>query len=40
VLHKKIPEKLIKWFAALVFITFGLWGLNETLFNGLLKKSF
>jgi len=27
VLHKKIPEKQIKWFAALVFIGFGLWGL-------------
>jgi putative Ca2+/H+ antiporter (TMEM165/GDT1 family) len=40
VLHKKIPEKQIKWFAALVFIAFGLWGLNESLFNGLLKKSF
>lgn len=27
VLQKKIPEKQIKWFAALVFIGFGLWGL-------------
>jgi putative Ca2+/H+ antiporter (TMEM165/GDT1 family) len=27
VLHKKIPEKQIKWFAALSFIAFGLWGL-------------
>jgi putative Ca2+/H+ antiporter (TMEM165/GDT1 family) len=27
VLHKNIPEKQIKWFAALVFIAFGLWGL-------------
>ncbi len=26
VLHKKIPEKQIKWFAALSFILFGLWG--------------
>ncbi len=30
VLHKKIPEKQIKWFAALVFIAFGLWGLYVT----------
>ena len=29
VLHKKIPEKQIKWFAALVFVAFGLWGLYE-----------
>ncbi len=29
VLHKNIPEKKIKWFAALVFIAFGLWGLYE-----------
>jgi len=29
VLHKKIPEKQIKWFAALVFIAFGVWGLYE-----------
>jgi putative Ca2+/H+ antiporter (TMEM165/GDT1 family) len=29
-LHKKIPEKLIKWFAALVFIAFGLWGLYDS----------
>lgn len=28
-LHKRIPEKQIKWFAALVFIAFGLWGLYE-----------
>jgi putative Ca2+/H+ antiporter (TMEM165/GDT1 family) len=27
VLHKRIPEKQIKWFAALVFIAFGLWGM-------------
>lgn len=31
VLNKKIPEKQIKWFAALVFIVFGLWGLYEPL---------
>jgi putative Ca2+/H+ antiporter (TMEM165/GDT1 family) len=33
VLHKKIPEKKIKWFAALVFIAFGLWGLYEAVFK-------
>jgi Ca2+/H+ antiporter, TMEM165/GDT1 family len=33
VLHRKIPEKQIKWFAALVFIAFGLWGLYEPLIN-------
>ncbi len=27
VLHKKIPEKQVKWAAALTFIAFGLWGL-------------
>jgi putative Ca2+/H+ antiporter (TMEM165/GDT1 family) len=27
VLHKRIPEKQIKWFAAFVFIAFGIWGL-------------
>ena len=31
VLHKRIPEKQVKWFAALVFIAFGLWGLYEPL---------
>jgi putative Ca2+/H+ antiporter (TMEM165/GDT1 family) len=31
VLHKKIPEKQIKWFAALIFIAFGVWGLYENL---------
>jgi putative Ca2+/H+ antiporter (TMEM165/GDT1 family) len=30
VLHKNIPEKQIKWFAALVFIAFGVWGLYNT----------
>jgi putative Ca2+/H+ antiporter (TMEM165/GDT1 family) len=29
VLHKRIPEKQIKWFAALTFIAFGVWGLYE-----------
>jgi putative Ca2+/H+ antiporter (TMEM165/GDT1 family) len=37
VLHKKIPEKQIKWFAALVFIAFGLWGLYDPFMN-VLKK--
>lgn len=37
VLHKKIPEKKIKWFAALVFIAFGLWGLYDPLMS-VLKK--
>ncbi len=40
VLHKKIPEKQIKWFAAIVFIAFGVWGLYESLRSGLLVKSF
>ncbi len=31
VLGKKIPERLIKWFAALVFIAFGMIGLYESL---------
>ncbi len=31
VLHKKIPERLIKWFVALVFIAFGLWGVYTAL---------
>ncbi len=34
VLHKRIPEKQIKWFAALVFIVFGLWGLYDVVMNG------
>jgi Ca2+/H+ antiporter, TMEM165/GDT1 family len=29
VLHKNIPEKQVKWFAAMVFIGFGLWGLYD-----------
>jgi Ca2+/H+ antiporter, TMEM165/GDT1 family len=32
-LHKKIPEKKIKWFSALVFIAFGMWGLYEAAFK-------
>ena len=34
VLHKKIPEKQIKWFAAMVFIAFGVWGIYEAVFIG------
>jgi putative Ca2+/H+ antiporter (TMEM165/GDT1 family) len=34
VLHKNIPEKQVKWFAALVFIAFGLWGLYASVFHG------
>jgi putative Ca2+/H+ antiporter (TMEM165/GDT1 family) len=40
VLHKKIPEKKIKWLAAMVFIAFGVWGLYESLRNVLQMKSF
>jgi len=39
VLHKNIPEKKIKWFAALVFIAFGLWGLYEAVFKGAMLKA-
>jgi putative Ca2+/H+ antiporter (TMEM165/GDT1 family) len=28
-IHKKIPARLVKWIAAVVFILFGLWGLYE-----------
>jgi intracellular septation protein A len=31
VLGKKIPERAVKWFAALVFILFGILGLYEAL---------
>ena len=31
VLHKTIPERRIKWFAATVFIAFGVWGLYNSL---------
>ena len=31
VLHKKIPEKQIKWVAALIFIGSGIWGLYQSL---------
>jgi putative Ca2+/H+ antiporter (TMEM165/GDT1 family) len=33
VLHKKLPEKQVKWFAAITFILFGLWGLYEAGFR-------
>jgi putative Ca2+/H+ antiporter (TMEM165/GDT1 family) len=33
VLHKKLPEKQVKWFAAITFILFGLWGLYEAIFR-------
>jgi putative Ca2+/H+ antiporter (TMEM165/GDT1 family) len=39
VLHKNIPEKQIKWFAALIFISFGLWGLYDAWFNGVFLKA-
>jgi putative Ca2+/H+ antiporter (TMEM165/GDT1 family) len=31
VLGKKIPEQAVKWFAAIIFILFGVWGLYEAL---------
>ncbi len=31
VLGKKIPERIIKWGSALIFIGFGIFGLYETL---------
>ena len=31
VMGKNIPEKFIKWFAALIFIAFGIYGLCEVL---------
>jgi putative Ca2+/H+ antiporter (TMEM165/GDT1 family) len=34
VLHKRLPEKQIKWFAAVTFILFGAWGLYEALRSG------
>ena len=33
VLNKKLPEKQVKWFAAITFILFGLWGLYEAVFG-------
>ncbi|QDR80906.1 TMEM165/GDT1 family protein [Sporomusa termitida] len=40
VLGKKIPERLVKWFAALVFICFGVYGLYEYLPRELLTTPF
>ncbi len=40
VLGKKIPERLVKWFAALVFICFGVYGLYEYLPPELLTTPF
>lgn len=31
VLGKRIPERAVKWFAALIFIIFGIWGLYQAL---------
>jgi putative Ca2+/H+ antiporter (TMEM165/GDT1 family) len=31
VMHKHIPEKAVKWGAALVFITFGIYGIHENV---------
>ena len=31
VLHKRLPEKQVKWFAAATFILFGLWGLYDAV---------
>jgi putative Ca2+/H+ antiporter (TMEM165/GDT1 family) len=31
VMGKKIPERAVKWIAALIFILFGFWGLHEYL---------
>jgi putative Ca2+/H+ antiporter (TMEM165/GDT1 family) len=33
VLHKKLPERQIKWFAAITFILFGVWGVYESVFK-------
>jgi putative Ca2+/H+ antiporter (TMEM165/GDT1 family) len=32
VLGKKIPDRFVKWFAAIIFIAFGITGLYKTLF--------
>ena len=31
VLHKAIPERTLKWFAAIVFIAIGIFGLVDSL---------
>jgi len=33
VLHKQLPEKQVKWFAAITFILFGIWGLYDAVFR-------
>lgn len=35
-LHKRIPEKKIKWIAAAIFIAYGIWGLYDA-FSGTFK---
>jgi putative Ca2+/H+ antiporter (TMEM165/GDT1 family) len=35
VMGKRIPERAVKWGAALIFIAFGVWGLRENLPPGL-----
>jgi len=39
VLKKKIPERAVKWFAAIIFIGFGVWGLYEELTQSFLVQS-
>ncbi|BBB90871.1 MAG TPA: TMEM165/GDT1 family protein [Methylomusa anaerophila] len=39
VLGRKIPERTVKWFAAIVFILFGLFGLYESLPRSVLTPS-
>ena len=39
VLHKHIPERMIKWGAALVFIGFGLFGIHENISAQILTPS-
>jgi small basic protein len=36
VLGKKIPERVVKWVAAIIFILFGLFGLYESVLKSLL----
>lgn len=38
VLQKRIPERQIKWFAAIVFIAFGIWGLYDPVSAIVAKK--
>ncbi len=33
ILHKNIPERKIRWFAAMVFIAFGVWGLYQSMIS-------